>query len=216
QATGQRGHAAGDAFAGQPVHGGTGVKRGITMERSSQTPSSAGAQEQPLSLEEFRQRLAAQVARCPRPHARYDAPLSAPRWADPRQRGEWRQSLQWVAENQRAMLQGHLDVQGTLWCWRCYHRACLVDLGARLGYPRLARSLLALQERNWLEEMCPQAERAEQVGIVGYQGRAAWLAVAVHGPSQVVADILNVFRRVSPAGQVSRDACDLSRPCLTS
>lgn len=175
------------------------------MEKASQIPSQAGTQEQPLPLEEFRQRLAVQVARCPRPHARYDAPLSAPRWADPRQRGEWRQSLQWVGENQRTMLLGHLDVQGTRWCWRCYHRACLVDLGARLGYPRLARSLLALQERNWLEEICPQAERAEQAGIVAYQGRAAWLAVAVHGPSQVVADILHVFRTPLPAKQESKE-----------
>lgn len=170
------------------------------MEKPYHIPSHAEAQELPLSLEEFRQRLVVQVARCPRPHARYDAPLSPPRWADPKQRGEWHQSLQWVVENQRAMLQGHLDVQGLRWCWRCYHRACLVDLGEHLGYPRIARSLLALLEQNWLEAVCPQAERAEQAGIVGYQGREAWMAVAVHGPAQVVADILHVFRCSPPAG----------------
>jgi hypothetical protein len=141
------------------------------MEKPHHIFSHAEAQELPLSLEEFKRRLAVQVVRCPRPHARYDPPLSPPRWADPKQRSEWHQSLQWVIENQRATLQGHLDVHGSHWCWRCYQRACLVNLGEHLGYPRIARSLLALLEQNWLEEVCPQESWAIKVGLHGWPSR---------------------------------------------
>lgn len=145
---------------------------------------------QVLTLEEIRHRLRAQEQECIGRHRPGHQGYSVPSWTGS-DHPRWKKRQAELVSLQKMSLSGFTDRQGNYWCWQCFLRSELVNLGQDTVWEQIPRSCLGMG-------LTPEAEWPSwfvQAKEQGFEGYNAWRLVAANAPDTIIADVTWHFTR---------------------